>query len=337
MFLAGFQCLQFALFHLKPQHFTGDYTRHETSTATLWNASTAEEWNLHRSQTTDKHPLRYPFEEVVLTSASIIEERLDTLETAHHTVLCARLRDRYPDALGTSLHPTLTGRDGSEAAKRLSYRSTLIDRLLEHILEKNLASGYRPGFASDCSLHVLSILRHISLTAVYAFSGWEADRREIQEARTYLQNWISDDMASVRRCLWHAACVFRDLRNTSHFSCFDSFFMLIATLVIWTYCILSPEITHRTEEVSCMHREPVRIDSFTDYESLQHWLQHCDRRKIHLAGLGILEGPEGARRMIEEYRNVLRSRVGWFNLRDGLAFLAEQILADKLPRFQDSE
>lgn len=281
--------------------------------------------------------LRSTFEKVVLTSASIVEELLENLETAYRTVLCARLRDRYPDALGASLQSEFASRDRTEATKRLSYRSTLVDRLLEHILEENLTSGYRPGFTTDCSLHVLSILRHISLTAIYAFSGWEADSCEIQEAKTYLENWILNDMTSVRRCLWHAACVFREMRNTSHFSCFDSFFILIATLVIGTYCTLSSEITHCTDEASCGHREPVRIDSFTDCEALQHWLQHCGRRRIHLAGLGILEGPQGARRVIEEYRNILRSRVGWFNLRNNLAFLAEQMLADRLPRRHDSE
>lgn len=333
--LAGFECLQFALFHLKPQHFTRDCIRREISSEALWNATTAEEWSLHRSQATHSS-LRSPFEEIVLTSASIIEERLEKLETAYQTVLCARLRERYPEVSRTS-HLNFTGRDGPEVMKRLSYRSTLIDRLLEHHLEKGVGSGHRSGFATDCSLHILSILRHVSLTAVYAFSGWEADSRERQEARNYLENWILNDMASVRRCLWHAACVFRDLRNTSHFSCFDSFFILISTLVIWTYCILGSKIPYRAGGACFMHREPVRIDSFKDFDALQHWLQHCGHRKIHLTGLGILEGPEGAKRMIEEYRSILRSRIGWFNLRDALAFLAEQLLADRLPRRPDSE
>ncbi|EMD89377.1 hypothetical protein COCC4DRAFT_60744 [Bipolaris maydis ATCC 48331] len=334
--VSRFECLQFALFHLKPQHFPGDYTRYKISAEALWSATTAEEWNSQRSPAMH-NPLRSPFEEIVLTSASIVEERLENLQAAYRTALCARLQDCFLETMGRSSLSTFTTRNGFEDEKRSSYRSPLVDRLLEHILENNLASTYRPYFQSDCSLHVLSILRHVSLTAVYAFSGWEADRSETQEARTYLENWISNDMSSVRRCLWHAACVFRDLRNKSHFSCFDPFFILIATLVIWMYCTLSSGIVSYTDEPICIHREPARIDSFTDREALQHWLQHCSCRKIHLAGLGMLEGPEGAKRVIKEYRNILKSRVGWFDIRDALAFLAEQLLEDRLPRRRDSE
>ncbi|KAJ5057231.1 hypothetical protein J3E74DRAFT_293649 [Bipolaris maydis] len=276
--VSRFECLQFALFHLKPQHFPGDYTRYKISAEALWSATTAEEWNSQRSPAMH-NPLRSPFEEIVLTSASIVEERLENLQAAYRTALCARLQDCFLETMGRSSLSTFTTRNGFEDEKRSSYRSPLVDRLLEHILENNLASTYRPYFQSDCSLHVLSILRHVSLTAVYAFSGWEADRSETQEARTYLENWISNDMSSVRRCLWHAA-----------------------------------------------YRE-----------ALQHWLQHCSCRKIHLAGLGMLEGPEGAKRVIKEYRNILKSRVGWFDIRDALAFLAEQLLEDRLPRRRDSE
>ncbi|KAJ6194239.1 hypothetical protein J3E72DRAFT_271659 [Bipolaris maydis] len=257
--VSRFECLQFALFHLKPQHFPGDYTRYKISAEALWSATTAEEWNSQRSPAMH-NPLRSPFEEIVLTSASIVEERLENLQAAYRTALCARLQDCFLETMGRSSLSTFTTRNGFEDEKRSSYRSPLVDRLLEHILENNLASTYRPYFQSDCSLHVLSILRHVSLTAVYAFSGWEADRSETQEART-----------------------------------------------------------------------------FTDREALQHWLQHCSCRKIHLAGLGMLEGPEGAKRVIKEYRNILKSRVGWFDIRDALAFLAEQLLEDRLPRRRDSE
>lgn len=177
--------------------------------------------------------------------------------------------------------------------------------------------------ANDCSLHIMAILQQIDLRAIYAFSRWEADDLQRQEAADYLRKWFRNAQL-LRKCLWHAAKVFHTLRHKSRFACFDPFHILIAALVLWAYCTLDVD-------ASLENRVPVRIDLIRHSER-QDWIKGDSQiTSIHITGLGTLQGPVGARRIIDELHKILLSRTGWTEACHGIAFAMGQVLSGRRP------
>jgi len=92
---------------------------------------------------------------------------------------------------------------------------------------------------------VLSILRFTKLRSIYAFSGWQANKKEIEEPRQHLATHMHDDISNARRCLIHAGAVFGSLRSGTQYGYCDPFCLLIATLYILAYVEF---IIHKQEQ-----------------------------------------------------------------------------------------
>lgn len=71
--------------------------------------------------------------------------------------------------------------------------------------------------------------------------------------------------------------------------------------------------------------DAIRLDK-VEWASLSSWLTGKNKR-IHLTGLGILEGSQGARRVLEELHKTLLSGTEWAPLRRGIAQAVEQVLS----------
>lgn len=328
----GFQCLQAALFDLKPVNLAHDLSHQDMSPDVVWKCRTAGEWLSKHSPLTHKTtPLC--FRDTTDVMVSLAEERLNKTRIVSDQFLTTRLRRIFSNAVAQRSNTTTSPQQESTAQEYSQLTSELLDPALEVLLMPGANTRPSTGLSvpDESTLNTMSILRHVRLREIYAFSGWQADESEILESRRYLQNWIDHEQTSVRKCIWHAGSTFRLLRSKTHMACFEPFNLLVAGLAIWTYCILQPLSKTATE--SPAHR-PVRIDQLTEHRDVDEWIRGQGTR-IHLTGVGTLVGQESARRLMAELHKVLLSKIGWTKTCQGLAFAIEQVLSGERPGFPE--
>lgn len=280
----------------------------------LWRSRNISEW-LSQHETPRRSSDLTPFATSVLMAASVTIDRI-----------ASRLIKTQQSLLSA------LGQGSSNLSEKASFANLNYgdhSHSVNDAIDRSIAEALGPGHAkqdedvtSQSSLHILSILRLVSLRAMYAFSGWEANDLQVHEARAYLERWIREDAQASRKCLWHASLVFQTLRNRRPLSCFHVFYMLIASLTLWIYCMLSEGDGTISEAES---EDAIRLDK-VEWASLSSWLTGKNKR-IHLTGLGILEGSQGARRVLEELHKTLLSGTEWAPLRRGIAQAVEQVLS----------
>jgi hypothetical protein len=108
-------------------------------------------------------------------------------------------------------------------------------------------------------------------------------------------------------------------------SFFEVFYTLVAALIIWTYCMLEPGRKYQGQQSNHKSAEAVRLDK-VELSSLSGWLKG-EKRTIHLTGLGVLEGPSGAKRVLEEFRGALLSGSEWAAVRRGIVHAVDQVIS----------
>jgi len=328
----GLQCVQLALFDLKPVIPAHDLSHQDLSPEPVWKCRTAGDW-LSRHSIVTLRPAPPRFRETTDVMVSLAEERLNKTRIVLDRFLTARLHRVCSSTVAQRSNTSNTPQNGSAAQENLQLASELLDPALEVLLMPSANTRARTGINSsdESILHVMSILRHVQLRDIYAFSGWQADESEILESRRRLQKWIDHEHESVRKCIWHAGSAFRLLRSKTHMTCFEPFNLLIAALTIWTYCILQPQSATATE----LHaRHSVRIDQLIECRDVDEWIRGRGNI-IHLTGIGTLVGRDGARRLMVELHKVLLSRIGWTEACRGLAFAIEQVLSEKRPTYRE--
>jgi len=328
----GLQCVQLALFDLKPVIPAHDLSYQTLSPEPMWKCRTAGDW-LSRHSLVILTPTPPPFRDTTDVMASLAEERLNKNRIVLDRFLTARLHGICSSAIAQRSDTTSTPQHGSTAQESLQLDTELLDQVLEFLLVPGANACAKMGINSpdESLLHIMSILRHVQLRDIYAFSGWQADESEILESKRRLQKWIEHEHESVRKCIWHAGSAFRLLRSKTHLTCFEPFNLLIAALTIWTYCILQPQSTTATESRA---RHPVRIDQLTERCDVDEWIKG-NGNIIHLTGVGTLVGRDGARRLMVELHKVLLSKTGWIEACRGLVFAIEQVLSEKLPTYRE--
>uniref|UniRef100_L2FRD7 Transcription factor domain-containing protein n=1 Tax=Colletotrichum fructicola (strain Nara gc5) TaxID=1213859 RepID=L2FRD7_COLFN len=175
--------------------------------------------------------------------------------------------------------------------------------------------------------HVLSILRQVPLRKLYEFSGWQVTEPQIEAAREYLQKWMRNKPSHARKCLWHAAVVFKILRNKKHFSCDSPFCMLVVALYIWAFDQFAQPKENMSpgDAVNCVGTDrPTRVDLLQDEKEIEEWLENGSS-SVHITGVGVLKSTKSGARMISECRRILLSASGWSPLCSFLAGAWERV------------
>ena len=316
-----FQCLQLTLFDLPMAHTTQGLSPRTELDDALWACRNADDWAACKLQTTSKEIRASPSSQYLYVVAGLTYERERKFQNAYFSSHLKPMRGHCLPA-------------------RNFTQSTIPDTILsemQSILEETMSRSIQqvppivPGLLDKPLFHVLSIIRHIPLQSIYAFSGWRASNSEIIEAGLHLKNWIESKPRTLRICLWHAGSVFRILRDKVHLSCFEPFALLIATLLIWTCCMLGPLVAAADRQDST-----VRIDRLVNQLQIQQWLEQ-EKYLIHLTGVGTVFGYDGAQRLMLELSSLLRTKLGWPGTRLGLAYCAEQVMSGQLPQAPEEQ
>jgi len=159
---------------------------------------------------------------------------------------------------------------------------------------------------------VLSILRFTKLRSIYAFSGWQANKKEIEEARQHLATHMHDDISNARRCLIHAGAVFGSLRSGTQYGYCDPFCLLIATLYILAYVEF---IIHKQKQnlnhisIGQQSIYTLCIDKHAAGSFAQSWLRKECHAQLRLGGVGLLDDRSSRIRLMNESCRILTSQI----------------------------
>lgn len=339
------ECLQLLFFNLQPLFGLSELPDTLPCEDSLWYRRTADEWHAQSIQT-PTNPTRLntllsspdgnehsspvsTFSQRMQALYLYVEERI-VLGSLRSSPLCQQFLLNQPNVRASNTAPA--EQRGGNPASWLADLTTSVDRQFRELCLFDFA---RPEGSATSELypHLFSILRQVDLKTIYSFSGWQANEREIEAAKRDLRSWMRHNPASARMCLCHAVKIFSTLRSRHHFAHCDPFCLLISTLFIWSFnefvlCELSPTIQETSDG-----REPpsLRLDRLVERRPLEEWIQNGGNVRIHIMGVGPLNGRRSSQRLLMECRKILLSRSGWSGLCCGIANAIAQILRGERP------
>jgi hypothetical protein len=163
--------------------------------------------------------------------------------------------------------------------------------------------------------HILSLLLHLPLRELMAFSGWRVSEVERSEADFRLARWVRNEGAGARLVIYHAAKVYSCIRERPFAAYSGTMAFLTATLAIWAVTMS----VNRSAQPSWPSAEDhsfgqgrlktLRFDRFTDRSTIIDWVSGKENVRPYLAGVGALEGSMVAPLLIRESVRVLRRKL----------------------------
>ncbi|KAI3587201.1 fungal-specific transcription factor domain-containing protein [Fusarium oxysporum f. sp. albedinis] len=181
--------------------------------------------------------------------------------------------------------------------------------------EDEMTGSDRLGWLALEHNHILSLLLHLPLRELMAFSGWRVSEVERSEADFRLARWVRNEGAGARLVIYHAAKVYSCIRERPFAAYSGTMAFLTATLAIWAVTMS----VNRSAQPSWPSAEDhsfgqgrlktLRFDRFTDRSTIIDWVSGKENVRPYLAGVGALEGSMVAPLLIRESVRVLRRKL----------------------------
>jgi hypothetical protein len=335
------QCIELILLDQRPEIDFSDVALNLPCEDSVWSCRTAQAWhryvishkirlsNSEGGPELEKRQQQY-FARSIYTMSIYVEER----------ALLDKLRSPPLQELATSVASPGSHQSSSDSTACInpglftaSIRAS-IDVKLKHLTsnQRNHERDLNDPFPS-----LLLLLRQIPLRTIYAFSGWQASDAEIKTAERSLMSWMHNNQSIARMCLWYAAYIFATLRAKYHFACYDALCLLIATLYIWAFdIIMHGDMSNIAERPASLiyAQDVLRLDRIRESAAIESWIADGGDIRIHINGVGVLDGKNSPRCVLLGLRKILLSQKAWTGLCIGLEKTIVQLLKGQRPEMQ---
>lgn len=335
-----FECLQFVFLQVRPSIDLSEWSKSLPADAALWKRRTADGWAGKTYQVqerttsfkeSDSAMGRTPVtKDIYLAKLRYIyiyvEENL-----ARERLLKWPVRQFLPP-FAPEQRQSVDSASVEDTTYLYQQVAACVQARLQTLYSQDLneTTDFSSLTAHDAIFPLLSMLRHFSLRTLYAFSGWQARGEQVQAARMELRTWMNDHPISSRRCLYLAATVFSLLRAKTTYACYDPLAMLIAALFIWTYDQLAQPPSPLDKEIDSY--SVLRLDRKVDLAVIRDWVHHGGTVRLHVTGVGVLDGVASPLRTLHELKRVLSSRLGWPTMCHALADTTMEVIQGRQPR-----
>ncbi|KAJ5964016.1 uncharacterized protein N7479_003892 [Penicillium vulpinum] len=233
---------------------------------------------------------------------------------------------------GDSSHPLFEGSTGS-----------IFDRLNKHtddllgLFPRVYIHSTSPIVDNTTKFaHLLQIIRFVPYRMLYSSCGWSMRKPEADTFAQQISQKLEEEPQKARHTLIHAAQLLHTIQTQQLPECFDSFFVLMASLYIWFYdrFIVAGK---RGEVAGPMHLHILRIDRDIGHDNLANWVngEDEDEKLIHISGIGVLNGSDSTSRVLKEAIHVLSHEGPWSVQSNTIARSLQGMLAGGLPSFDD--
>ncbi|SPQ22636.1 b6b2e5fa-6476-445c-adbd-fbbda463b2a1 [Thermothielavioides terrestris] len=196
---------------------------------------------------------------------------------------------------------------------------------------------------TDLVVHVLAILRLVPLATLYRATGWQTDQAGMARAKAHMGRFFHRDRAGARKCLWHAAVIFSELRNARRFACYDALNLCVSVCYIWLYAHLAPgpprdrdrDRSQQPEGASPSAPQQrgtvIGLDKLAERRDVEKWIASGAEAEIYITGVGRLRGPNSQAILLGDATKTLMNQAAWRPLCRGLARAFTQLKRGELP------
>lgn len=179
----------------------------------------------------------------------------------------------------------------------------------------------------------LRLLRFVQYRLLYLSSGWMAQHQEVDAAAQHIAQLLQAEPRRARQSLLHAAQLFRLIRSQSQFDPYDSCILLMAVLYIWNYDRLV--MSEESRFPSSGDAEILRVDQEMNEDIQEKWIAGTPGKpeRIHISGLGVLNGRDSVPRIFRESMRILGHEKAWSRQANAIKHVLHQILLGDAPSF----
>ncbi|KAK1517852.1 uncharacterized protein CCOS01_12109 [Colletotrichum costaricense] len=151
--------------------------------------------------------------------------------------------------------------------------------------------------------HAFSLLLHMPLRVLTAFSGWGVSPQVREAADGRLSLWLRQNKGKARVIIYHAAKLFSYIRNHPTCGHHENNALLYATLSMWIHTLFN---RHQTSSLRTH-----RLDKPNHQEALVQWLSGDSDFRLYVAGIGDLNDERASDRLVQESVRILTRKSGW--------------------------
>ncbi|KXJ86985.1 hypothetical protein Micbo1qcDRAFT_218775 [Microdochium bolleyi] len=168
-------------------------------------------------------------------------------------------------------------------------------------------------------LHVLFILRHVSLATLHSATGWQTTKEQMLKSKTLFRDFFRQHGPSARRCLLYAVQVLNVCRNTRLGACYNVFSVMVAMSYVYCYselCTLAAPSMPASGNVELKRSRAaiVRLDQLQDKAAIEQWIDIGTDSLVHLTGVGVLDGPDACVRFLRDVEKTMHSQIAWHGI-----------------------
>ncbi|KAF4777518.1 hypothetical protein HER10_EVM0003024 [Colletotrichum scovillei] len=151
--------------------------------------------------------------------------------------------------------------------------------------------------------HAFSLLLHMPLRVLTAFSGWGVSPQVREAADRRLSLWLRQNKGKARAIVYHAAKLFSYIRNHPTGGHHENNALLYATLSMWIHTLFN---RHQTSSLRTL-----RLDRTNHQGALVQWLSEDNDFRLYVAGIGDLNNERASDRLVQESVRILTRKSGW--------------------------
>lgn len=158
----------------------------------------------------------------------------------------------------------------------------------------------------------------------------------MERSRANFEIFLLRNGSTARKCFWHAVEAFTALRNVRYFGCYDALCLCVAVNYIWAYdrLYLSTKQTTALGSASYSNNKCasiLRLDWFTQKEQVDAWIESGGDVRVHIPGIGVLDGSNSSSRLLNDAKMILLSQRAWQGICSVIARCFSQMLQGQRP------
>ncbi|KAF2222013.1 hypothetical protein BDZ85DRAFT_250889 [Elsinoe ampelina] len=173
----------------------------------------------------------------------------------------------------------------------------------------------------------LLLIRAVTRQTLQTIGGWRSTAEQTKQAEVTFLAWLKRDPRRSRHCLLLSVLILKALRVKKHFNALDPISLMYATSFIWVYDRFEP--LARENQVLQVKTPTLHLGGSLDVQMCYEWLHKGRFFRVHISGIGFLDGESSPARILREAQRILLSRMEWRGICQRLARHTSQMIDGK--------
>ncbi|KAG8623804.1 hypothetical protein KVT40_008780 [Elsinoe batatas] len=174
----------------------------------------------------------------------------------------------------------------------------------------------------------LLLIRAVTRQILQTIGGWRSTAKQTKQAEVTFLAWLKRDPRRSRHCLLLSVLILKALRVKKYFTALDPVSLMYATSFIWIYDRFEP--LARENQVLQAETPTLHLGGSLDVQMCYEWLHKGRFFRVHISGIGFLDGESSPARILREAERIFSARMEWRGICQRLARHTSQMI-DGMP------